>query len=102
VNIIAPSRPEVILNPPSWSPEEDTTDYSAPFNPSPEEEADQLGYHLVMAGEDPSPPRGWPFGRLVSFFDGVQAGWREQAMEAVARRWDFESAIEREEMGGVL
>jgi hypothetical protein len=69
----------------------DTTDHGLPSGPSPEAEADHLGYRLVMDGEDPNPPRGMSFARLVSFFDGVQAARFDIAMGEIAERDDLES-----------
>jgi hypothetical protein len=46
-----------------------------PYTPSAEDDASRLGYELVMDGEDPQPPAGWEFRRLVAFYDGVLSAW---------------------------
>jgi hypothetical protein len=57
----------------------------ATFAPSVDEEANAMGYGLVMAGEDPVPPRGWAYSRLVAFFDGVMAAWTKLEHDRIDR-----------------
>jgi hypothetical protein len=77
--------------------EVDTTDHAEPFAPSRDDDAARLGFELTIAGEHPAPPRGWDFGRLLAFYDGVYSAWVRQAREereAIERDMDYEDWLD--------
>ena len=65
----------------------DTTDYSVPFEPSPEDQAEALGYQLAMDGQDPHAPLGMPFQAMVRFYGGFHRAQMDAAREQGRRKW---------------
>jgi hypothetical protein len=64
----------------STAPIRFTPTRSAQFIPTPEQDAERLGYDLASSGEEASPPAGWEFPRLVAFYRGWLGG--KAALEA--------------------
>jgi len=68
----------------------------ARFVPTPEMEAEALGYELAFAGEDAQAPAGWDFDRLVAFYNGFLSG--KAALEVEYDAWLDEVAAEHNRM----